>query len=395
MPTQRKSLRRLLGLWLLVPSLLLAPTRSVQAAPVTPDETAEARRWVAAKFEGIAEPNWSEPGLVVLANYGRVQKNARGTGPMKIVDAQFSRGFYCHANSKIVVRLPAPAKTLSALVGVDSNNQTRPGRGSVVFSVKIGDQEAFRSEVLREGTAGVPVAIDLDGATELVLEVGDAGDGISCDQADWADAQVVLAGGETLWLDELPMTGLELGPYTTDPPFSFNYGDRSSAELLKSWKVERASRKLDDRRTERTLSYTDPESGLVVRCVAVEYHDFPTVEWTLYLKNAGEADTPIVQDVEALDVSFKRGPACEFELHHHRGDSCTPESYEPLTAPLEPEAQMRFAPAGGRPTNGAWPYYNVQWGGQGVIAAIGWPGQWAATWISRDGTRTPQRFPST
>jgi len=135
-----------------------------------------------------------------------------------VVDAQFRRGFYCHTPSKIVVRLPAPAKTLSALVGVDSNPQTRPGRGSVVFSVKIGDQEAFRSDVLHEGAAAVPVAVDLEGATEFVLEVGDAGDGISCDQADWADAQVVLADGETLWLDELPMVGLELGPYTTDTP---------------------------------------------------------------------------------------------------------------------------------------------------------------------------------
>ena len=35
---------------------------------------------------------------------------------------------------------------------------------------------------------GVPVDVDLAGASEFVLEVGDAADGISCDQADWADA---------------------------------------------------------------------------------------------------------------------------------------------------------------------------------------------------------------
>ena len=70
-------------------------------------------------------------------------------------------------------------------------------------------------------------------------------------------------------------------------------------------------------------------------------------------------------------------------LHHQRGDSCTPDSYEPLTTTLEPRADARFAPAGGRPTNGAWPYFNVQWGDEGMIAAIGWPGQWAAS-FTRD-----------
>ena len=368
---------------LLAPILWAAPAPGIHATSVTPDEMAEARRWVAARFEGVQEPDWTEAGLVVAANHGPVRKNARGAGPLRIVETQLDRGFYCHAPSKIVVRLPAPGKTFTAVVGVDSNLQTRPERGSIVFSVKIGDREAFRSEVLSEGTAATPVAIDLDGATGFVLEVGDAGDGISHDQADWGNAQVVLANGRTLWLDELPMVGLQRGPFATEPPFSFTYGDQPFAELWKSWELKRTSRRLDDRRTERTLSYTDPESGLAVQCVAVEYHDFPTVEWTVYLKNTSTADTPILKDIRALDVRLRRGPACEFALHHHRGDSCTPDSYEPLTTTLAPGAEERFAPAGGRPTNGAWPYYNVQWGGEGVIAAIGWPGQWAAS-FTRD-----------
>jgi alpha-galactosidase len=258
-------------------------------------------------------------------------------------------------------------------VGVDSNNQTRPGRGSVVFGVSVADEGAFRSEVLHEGTTGVPVALELGGATEFVLEVSDAGDGISCDQADWAEAQVILADDTAVWLDELPMVGLQCGPYTTDPPFSFTYGAHSFIDLSENWELERTVRKLAERQTERTLTYTDPNSGLRVHCVAVEYHDFATVEWTLYLKNTGQADTPILKDVAALDVRLRRGPACEFVLHHHRGDSCTPDSYEPLATTLGPKADERFAPVGGRPTNGAWPYFNVQWGGQGVIAALGWP----------------------
>ncbi|OGV71681.1 MAG: hypothetical protein A3K19_20590 [Lentisphaerae bacterium RIFOXYB12_FULL_65_16] len=39
----------------------------------------------------------------------------------------------------------------------------------------------------------------------------------------------------------------------------------------------------------------------------------------------------------------------------------------------------RMAPSGGRPSNStAFPFFNVQFGEQGVITAIGWSGQWAA-----------------
>ena len=172
---------------------------------------------------------------------------------------------------------------------------------------------------------------------------------------------------------------------TPDPPFSFTYGGQSSAELLKTWGLKRGKRKLDAQRTERTLTYTDPKTGLVVRCVAVEYADFPTVEWTLHFKNTGSADTPILENIQAMDVALERAGSAEFVLHHHRGDFCAPNSFEPLRTMLEPGAEKRFAPAGGRPTNGEWPYFNVAWEGGGVIAVVGWPGQWAATFTRDQG----------
>src|SRR5262245_23696499 len=77
-----------------------------------------------------------------------------------------------------------------------------------------------------------------------------------------------------------------------EPPFSFHYGGKASADLLPNWRVQRSSRQLDERRTQRTLVWTDPTTGLEVRSVAVQYRDFPIVEWTLYFKNAGAKNTP-------------------------------------------------------------------------------------------------------
>ncbi len=363
--------------------LLLAATSS--GAPQAPraEDLAESRSWTLAKFEGVVPARPTTPGLIVLANHGVVCKNARGDRPMKIVDKPYARGLYCHATSKVVVRLPSPGKCLSAVAGVDTNDQTSGGRGSVVFSVTVGGKGAFRTGVMREGMPGVPVQVDLNGATEFTLEVGDAGDGISCDQADWVDAQVTLAGGETLWLGDMPIIAQGRQPYSTDPPFSFAYGGKPSGELLTSWGLERHSRKLDEVRTERTITCTDPASKLTVRCVGVEYRDYPTVEWTLYFKNHGMADSPILSDVQAIDTVFERGGQTEFALYHNRGDDCTPTSYEPLQTTLGPKATARFAPAGGRPTNGAFPYYNLSMGDEGVVVVLSWAGQWAAQ-LARD-----------
>ena len=164
------------------------------------------------------------------------------------------------------------------------------------------------------------------------------------------------------------------GPF----PFSFTYGGQPSAALLPSWEKKAKDARLDDQRTEHVLTWTDARTGLEVRCRAVEYRDFPTVEWTLHFKNTGVKETPILAGIQALDVKLSRKGAEEFVLHHHTGDNCSARSYEPHEPRLDAKARQAFAPAGGRPTNGAYPYFNIAYDGGGLIAVIGWPGQWAA-----------------
>ncbi len=350
---------------------------------VSPEEMAEAGKWAMAKFKGSPAPQSPEAGLIVLANNDPVQKNARGGKCMKIVDQQYTRGLYCHAVSKVVVKLPGPGKTFSAIAGVDTNEQTSGGRGSVVFTVDVGDREVFKSGVMREGMPGVPVNVDLAGATEFTLNVGDAGDGIGCDQADWADAKVTLADSREVWLGDLPIVGAKRAPWSAEPPFSFTYDGKPSAELLKSWEIRRETANRDDQRTQHVTTYTDAKTGLQVRWVAIEYGDFPTVEWTLYFKNTGSTDTPILTDIQALDSRFERNSEGEFVLHHHTGSPCAANDYEPHETVLGAKATKRISAAGGRPTNTDLPYFNLAWPGEGVIVVVGWPGQWSAS-FTRD-----------
>jgi alpha-galactosidase len=358
--------------------------RFVGAESPTPGEMDEARRWASAKLEGSPGVKTPEVGLVVLANNDPVQSNGRNGRLLRIGVKQYTRGLFCHAASKVVVRLPGPGKSFSAIAGIDSNDQTRPGRGSVVFAVSVGGKPAFQSGLIREGTPGAPVQVDLGGAAEFVLDVGDGGDGIGCDQADWAEARAVLADGRTVWLADLPILGAQRRAYGAEAFFSFTYGGKPSAELLKTWQFQRTARQLDPHRTERTLSWTDPRTGLVLRCTAIEYRDYPTVEWTLYFRNAGTKETPILADVQALDVSLERFPWpneewAEFRLHHQTGSPCAANDYEPFETVLKPGTEKRITAAGGRPTNSDLPYFNLEMPtSEGVILVVGWPGQWAA-----------------
>ena len=144
------------------------------------------------------------------------------------------------------------------------------------------------------------------------------------------------------------------------------------------------SAKLDPQRTERTLTYSDPKTGLALRCVGIEYHDFPTVEWTLYFaeyRRQGNADPSRHPGVGHLGRAAA-GPSSartEFRLHHAVGSPCQPTDYRPLETLLAPAMTKRIAAAGGRPTNSDLSYFNVQTAADaGLIVVVGWPGQWAA-----------------
>ena len=349
---------------------------------VLPEEMARKESWVEQRLEP-PRPGGASSGLIVVRNHGPVTCNGRGSQPLTIGEKRYRRGLYCHAVSKVVVRLPSPGGALDAIVGVDSNDQTKPGRGSVLFSVTVNGKEAFKSPLMREGMAAVPVRVDLGGATSFTLEVSDGGDGIACDQSDWAEAKVTLADGKELWLGDLPF----VDDHPSGPPFSFVCGGMSSSNLLASWPRQKAQRTLDDTRTERSVSWTDPKTGLLVRCVAVDYRDFPTVEWTLHFKNTGPKDSDILSNIQALDASFRRAPEGEFLLRHWLGSQAAMEDYRPEQTALSPEASLHLAPNGGRGSDGAWPYFNIDWGGEGVLVAVGWPGRWAASFARDSGTK--------
>jgi len=360
-----------------MPDIPAAPPQD--AVMASPSELAEVAAWASLAFLD-QWPADRKPAVVVQCrrqdhNVLRFGQSCMETA-LRIGARQYQHGLGTHANSVIAVSLPPKAKQLRALVGIDNNEDTQGRFGSVVFTVEVAGKEVFRSPVCKGGEEARPVEVAIPpAATELLLKVDTTADGPSHDQADWADAQVVLEDGRVLWLDEGQLQTL-LEPAV---PFSFRYGEAASAALLPRWpRTVRTGEQPECRQYE--ITWSDPAGGLAVEAVVRVFKQFPAVEWVVFFENRGQSDTPILADVQALDVQLRTGwvrrPA---QLHGLVGDVCGERSFLPQTTVLEPGRPVSLAPAGGRPSNGAFPFFNVQYGQEGAIVAIGWSGQWAAT----------------
>ncbi len=355
-----------------------APDDAVMASPV---EVQQMLGWASTAFTGTPSPG-GPPRVELLVR--RQDHNVLCFGescmetPLRIGERRFKHGLGTHANSEIVVKLPQGTKAFQAFVGVDNNDDTGGKRGSVQFAVDVRGKEVFRTPTVRGGQAPVDVSVDVPpGVDEIVLKVDTTADGVSHDQADWADARLLMQDGSVSWLDE---NQLDLLFLTVDPPFSFKYGGASSAQLLKTWKrtVERKDRA---DRIEYTVGWTDPETSLHVGATAGVFKRYPAVDWVLSFENRGSRDTPVLEDIQAADVGLRTGLARRnVVVHHLMGDACGERSFLPVEAELAQGGTLRLAPTGGRPSSiSAFPFFNVQYRDRGIITAIGWSGQWAAS----------------
>jgi alpha-galactosidase len=173
------------------------------------------------------------------------------------------------------------------------------------------------------------------------------------------------------------------------PAFSFVYDGRPSRSFLPAWESSEHRRSLGAGRLEVARSYLDPQTGLEVRCVSVEYGDLPAVEWTVTFTNKSRTKTPRLQDVLGLDMRLPPAAGGPVVLHWMRGDDNSGRSFAPEERPFAPGRpdSMTLAPNGGRSSDGVAPFFNLAWAGGGVAVAVGWTGQWeAAASREADGT---------
>lgn len=136
--------------------------------------------------------------------------DGRAPAPLRIGAKSYARGLGHHAPGEIVLDLAGEYSTFEAEVGV----QAQDGRaGSVVFQVYVDGEKRFDSGVLRDGDPPLPLKVSTEKADTLRLVVTDAGDGITCDCANWCEARLVRKPG--VKAREVEAASFDIAPFAT------------------------------------------------------------------------------------------------------------------------------------------------------------------------------------
>ena len=219
------------------------------------------------------------------------------------------------------------------------------------------------NQLIKRGVAALTVAISLLAAAGMV-SAASANPAVALN-CRWAAEMFPSAPAEPL-------------------SFSFVYGGKPFSEFLGRCTRDLKDEKISDTTSRRTLTLIDPATGLEVRAVCLVYQDTAGVDWTLHFTNKGDKDSPIIEQVRALDASIRVGTAGSVVLHRLNGAPCQADDWMPFDQPVAKGQRIEFAATNGRSSNVS-PWFNADWGGGGVITAIGWSGQWSAAVRFNDG----------
>jgi hypothetical protein len=122
-------------------------------------------------------------------DYARKDKSIEDN-PIRIAGERYEKGMGVHAVSELVYELKPQFARFVSYVGVDDE---KGGAGSVTFEVHVDGKKVWQSGKMTGGDIAKEVNVKLpEGAKKLRLVVGDAGDGIGSDHADWAEAGFVV-----------------------------------------------------------------------------------------------------------------------------------------------------------------------------------------------------------
>ena len=168
-------------------------------------------------------------------------------------------------------------------------------------------------------------------------------------------------------------------------PVSFQYGETVYRGIPPGWNPQ-VSQSIADSRTLRTdISGRDPQTGLIVTVEVTRYRDHPVVEWVVWFRSTSGQNLPVLRNVFAADMVLPMGGQQDKALWNGIAERHDDRNYSYKTDILAKDAEMSFEPSGGRACDNAFPYFRLTDEQGGYVLAVGWPGQWKATFKAVEG----------
>ena len=230
-------------------------------------------------------------------------------------------------------------------------------------------------------------------------------DRIDSSKVQPAEQEVIRA-----WIDALinakdrsadpPAPGSER--HGAEMPFSFTCGARSSREWISGASALSESGAWEEGKRVHLLRWRDGATALSCTMELTEFRDFPAMEWVIRLRNEGAGETAPIAQFKALDTCWKCADAGEMpELRRAYGSDGRHDDFQYVcdelrqsmwdkgrTIRMDSAANAAFRKArNGSPSfllgdgraSATWlPFFNLRSGGDGLICAVGWSGQWFA-----------------
>jgi alpha-galactosidase len=142
--------------------------------------------------------------------WGKPQINKSVTGKqLTIAGRLFESGVGTHATSRIDLNLKRKAIRFTAYAGVD--DAAEGSVASIVFSISGDGKVLWESGEMKAGDSARKVDVDIKGIRNLSLIVGDGGNGIDHDHADWVEPifftkdTVIISTGPRVTINETPV----------------------------------------------------------------------------------------------------------------------------------------------------------------------------------------------
>ncbi|MDQ3064904.1 MAG: NPCBM/NEW2 domain-containing protein [bacterium] len=130
----------------------------------------------------ISDLNW----LSATTGYGSIRKDLSASGsPLRINGVTYAKGIGTHAESVITYDLAGKYTKFVSNVGINTL-----ASGTVTYEVWADGVKLFGSSILDSLSRASSIIVDVTGKSQLRLVVTAAGDGITADAADWADARL-------------------------------------------------------------------------------------------------------------------------------------------------------------------------------------------------------------
>lgn len=116
-----------------------------------------------------------------------------------------------------------------------------------------------------------------------------------------------------------------------------------------------------------------------LRIETQSYPDQAATEWQFRLRAPEAGESPLYENLKSADFQVAFPPDAKVRLHWSKGSHSEPGDFEPKTNPLVVGEVFSLESFGGRSSDGVMPYFNLASEGGGLIVAVGWTGDWKAS----------------